>query len=131
MAVYDDVVIRLAMLGYEVTDVDKPAVQYQISRAERYIKNNTNLPEVPEGLFGVWVDMAAGLFLYDCKAAGKLGEGFEFSAPAKSISEGDTSVTFAGASDGAVTPEARFDALLARMINPPQDELAAYRRMKW
>ena len=48
MAVYDDVVIRLAMLGYEVTDVDKPAVQYQISRAERYIKNNTNLPEVPE-----------------------------------------------------------------------------------
>ena len=113
MAVYDDVVIRLAMLGYEVTDVDKPAVQYQISRAERYIKNNTNLPEVPEGLFGVWVDMAAGLFLYDCKAAGKLGEGFDFSAPAKSISEGDTSVTFAGASDGAVTPEARFDALLA------------------
>ena len=52
MAVYDDVVIRLAMLGYEVTDADQPAVQYQINRAERYIKNNTNLPEVPEGLSG-------------------------------------------------------------------------------
>ena len=67
MAVYDDVVIRLVMLGYEVTDADQPAVQYQINRAERYIKNNTNLPEVPEGLFGVWVDMAAGRYISTVK----------------------------------------------------------------
>ena len=132
MNIYNDVVTRLAMLGYAVTETDRPAVQFQINRAERQIKNNTNLLEVPDGLCSVWVDMAAGLFLYDLKAAGKLtGDAFDFSAPAKSVAEGDTTVTFAGASDGALTPEARFDALLNGMINPLQSELAAYRRLKW
>lgn len=132
MAVFDDLVTRLAMLGYTVTENDQPAVQFQINRAERQIKNNTNLPEVPDGLYSVWADMAAGLFLYDLKAAGKLtGDAFDFSAPAKSVAEGDTTVTFAGASDGALTPEARFDALLHGMINPSQSEFAAYRRLKW
>ena len=58
-------------------------------------------------------------------------EGFDFSAPAKSITEGDVSVTFAGASDGAASAEARFDALLDKLIHPPNSILAAYRRLRW
>lgn len=58
-------------------------------------------------------------------------EGFDFEAPTKSITEGDISVTFAGASDGAQSAEARFDALLATLMHPAESTLAAYRRMRW
>ena len=58
-------------------------------------------------------------------------EGFDFSAPAKSITEGDVAITFAGASDGASNAEARFDALLAGLMHPPESTLAAFRRMRW
>ena len=58
-------------------------------------------------------------------------EGFDFSAPAKSITEGDVAITFAGASDGASSAEARFDALLAGLMRPPESTLAAFRRMRW
>mgnify|MGYP000500163823 CR=1 FL=1 len=38
--------------------------------------------EVPEGLFYVWADMAAGMFLTDKKASGALSEVYDFDAPA-------------------------------------------------
>ena len=130
---YDAVMKRLRALGYAPTETDeeRATIEYAIDRAEWAIKNNINQPEVPAGLRFVWVDMAAGLYLFDLKASGRLiGDAFNFEAPAKSISEGDTSVTFAGAGDGVLTPEARFDALLDGLINPQQDQLAAYRRMR-
>ena len=88
---------------------------------------------LPDGLFYTLVDMVAGQFLFDKKAAGALDgvEGFDFSAPAKSITEGDVSITFAGASDGAASAEARFDAMLDKLIHPADSIFAAYRRMRW
>ncbi len=133
MTVYEAVVTRLAMLGYTVTDNDKPGLEYLISKCERDILDNINHKALPDGLFYTLVDMVAGQFLFDKKAAGELDgvEGFDFSAPAKSITEGDVSVTFAGASDGAASAEARFDALLDKLIHPPNSILAAYRRLRW
>lgn len=133
MAVLEAVVLRLAMLGYTVTDSDNTGLEYLIRRCEQEILNNINHKVLPDGLFYTLVDMVAGQFLYDKKAAGALDglEGFDFSAPAKSISEGDISVTFAGASDGATTAEARFDALLETLRHPAESILAAYRRLRW
>lgn len=131
MNIYDDVVARLKAVGYEVTEADEAAVTYAINRAAEKIKANINRTEIPEGLHYTWVDMATGLFLSDKKAAGMLGEGFDFSAPTKSISEGDVKVEFVGASDGSSTPEARFDKMLNGFINPPQSVFAAFRRLKW
>lgn len=131
MAQYDDVVARLASLGYTVTDNQKGAVTYALNLAAEQIKANINRKEVPEGLYYTHIDMAAGLFLKDQKAAGQLGDGFDFSAPAKKISEGDVSVEFTGATDGSLTPEARFDKMLATLTNPPQSVFAAFRRLKW
>ena len=130
MAVYEAVVLRLAMLGYTVTETDEPGLKFLISRCEKDLLANINRSAVPEGLFYVLVDMAAGSFLFDKKAAGGL-EGFNFEAPAKSISEGDVSVTFAGASDGVNTAEGRFDALLAKLMHPAESTLAAFRRIAW
>ena len=48
---------------------------------------------------------------------------------AKSISEGDTSVTFAIADTGSF--EDQFDAMLAKMVNPDAELIAAFRRLVW
>lgn len=133
MDIYNDVVERLKALGYTVPESESrdAAVTYAINRAAEKIKANINRTEIPEGLHYTWVDMAAGLFLFDKKAAGQLGTAFEFTAPAKKITEGDVSVEFMGASDGSSTPEARFDKMLNDFINPPQSIFAAFRRLKW
>lgn len=128
--VYEAVVARLSMLGYTVTDADKAGLEYLIHKCEVDILTNINHRELPKGLFYTLVDMVAGQFLFNKKAAGGL-EGFDFDAPAKSITEGDISVTFAGASDGASSAESRFDALLDRFMHPPDSILAAFRRLRW
>ena len=128
--VYEAVVARLSMLGYTVTDADKAGLEYLIHKCEVDILTNINHRELPKGLFYTLVDMVAGQFLFNKKAAGGL-EGFDFDAPAKSITEGDISVTFAGASDGDSSAESRFDALLDRLMHPPDSVLAAFRRLRW
>ena len=131
MTVYEAVVARLAMLGYTVTDADKTGLEYLIYKCEAELLANINHRELPPPLFYTLVDMVAGQFLFDKKAAGGLGEGFDFDAPAKSITEGDISVTFAGANDGASNAESRFDAMLAQLMHPAESTLAAFRRLKW
>lgn len=129
MDILATVITRLAALGYSVVDTDNAVLEYNISKAEAQLKAETNQREVPEGLFYVWVDMAAGLFLTDKKAAGALAEIYDFDAPAKSISEGDTSVTFAIADTGSF--EDQFDTMLAKMITPDPDLIIAHRRLVW
>lgn len=133
MSLYEAVVARLSILGYNITQTDSEnsAVTYSINLAAERIKANINRKEIPEELSNAHVDMAAGLFLKDKKATGQLDNNFIFSAPAKSITEGDVSITFAGASDGSSTPEARFDAMLDSLINPSQSIFATFRRLKW
>ena len=131
MTVYEVAVARLAMLGYTVTDADKTGLEYLIHKCEAELLANINHRELPPPLFYTLVDMVAGQFLFDKKAAGGLGEGFDFDAPAKSITEGDVSVTFAGASDGASNAESRFDALLDQFRHPAESILAAFRRLRW
>lgn len=128
--VYEAVVARLSMLGYTVTDADKAGLEYLIHKCEVDILTNINHRELPKGLFYTLVDMVAGQFLFNKKAAGGL-EGFDFDAPAKSITEGDISVTFAGASDGASNAESRFDTMLSRLMHPAESTLAAFRRLRW
>ena len=129
--VYEAVVDRLAMLGYTVTDDDETGLKYTIRKCEAELLANINHRELPPPLFYTLVDMVAGQFLFDKKAAGGLGEGFDFDAPAKSITEGDISVTFSGASDGASNAESRFDALLDQLRHPAESILAAFRRLRW
>lgn len=136
MAMYDDVVTRLRQLGYTLSEDGSPdtAISYSIERAAEKIRANINRPEIPEGLHCTWVDMAAGLFLWDKKAAGRLSEGgmsFDLSAPAKKITEGDVSVEFMGASDGSQSPETRLDKLIDSLINPPAYLFTRFRRLVW
>lgn len=133
MTAYEAACARLAGLGYQITDADAPALMDSVARCEAEILSDIRHRQLPESLQYVLADMAAGTFLRDKLEAGGLEETEEFdlSAPAKSVSEGDVSVTFAGASDGVRCAQARFDALLERLTRPPEHVLAVYRRLAW
>lgn len=120
---------RIAAFGYVPTLADAPAIAYAIQKATAYYLSATNQRHLPSGLFFAVCDMAVGLFLSEKHATGALTEVFSFEAPAKSISEGDTSVSFA-ISD-ADTPEKRFLEAIGRLIKPNKTLIAAHRRIGW
>lgn len=131
--IYSEVAKRLKMLGVDCANEEDFSILYATDNAETTIKNETNLDIIPVGLKFVWIDMAAGYYLQEKKAVGKLcvrGVNIE-EAPAKSITEGEVSITFASASDGVKTPEKRLDELIDRLINPPQNAYAKFRRIQW
>lgn len=129
---YEAVVPRLAMLGYRATEQDKPAIDYLTGKCRWTLLASIHHKDVPDGLMYTLVDMVAGSFLQNKLAAGKLEiEGLDFSTDTKSITEGDVSVTFAGANDGVSSPEGRFLATLDGMVHPSEKILGAFRRLKW
>lgn len=132
MDVYEAVVLRLAMLGYQVKEDDKPAIDYLTSKCRVELLADIHHKDVPDGLIYTLADMVAGFFLQDKLDAGTLEiDGLDFSAAVKSITEGDISITASGASDGSLSPEARFIAALASMVHPSEHILGAFRRLKW
>jgi len=133
MDILDAVKVRLAALGYEVKDEDTAVLDFNIQKAERTLKISTNRREVPEGLFYVWVDMAAGLFLQDKMATGSLSgsTAFDTDAPVKSIKEGDITVTYAVADGSSGTDTGDLDSIVDRMVNPDETLIAAFRRLVW
>lgn len=122
------VLAMLRALGVSGADGD-PLLDMAIESARQRIKNLTNLREVPEGLRGVAVSMAAGEYLRMKKGAGQL-EDFDLGMAVKQIQEGDTSVSFA-VGGGSSTPEQRLDNLIGTLINARMDEIYRYRRIAW
>ena len=127
MELYDAVTARLTMLGYCAAEDDTPALEYLTDKCRAALLTDINHKELPDGLFYTLADMVAGAFLHEKLAAGTLEiEGLDFSS-AKSISEGDVSITF----DGADSAETRFRAQLDAMTHPSESVLGAFRRLRW
>ena len=125
----EDVVTLLAALGVAGAD-ENPLLDLVINQVQWRIKNLTNLQEVPEGLVGLAVQMAAGEFLSMLKGSGQL-EGFELEEAAiKQIQEGDTNTVFS-VGDGSYTPEQRLNSLIDFLINGRIGEIYRYRKMVW
>lgn len=132
MTTKDAVVAKLNSFRCGALYQDAVLFEHTIAVCKREILCEINHDELPDELNDILADMVVGRLLYDAKAAGLLpAETFDLSAPVKSITEGDVSVSFAGASDGAKTAEARFDALVDRLMHPPERVLGAYRRLRW
>lgn len=119
----DDVIKRLAFLGYTVTDADSWGLDFIISKVESKIKNDCNISSVSDGLHQIAVDMAVGEFLLSKKSTNQL-TGFDIEGAVKSISEGDTSITFAG------NNEERMNQLIAYLSHDNAD-FSSYRCIKW
>lgn len=123
MDIKTDVVTRLKGFGYTVVTEDDPLIDYMISKVEQDLKNLTNLNEVPTGLKFEWVDAVCGEFLSMKMATGKLEN---ISQIVKSISEGDTTVTYSE----KMTPEAQFLVCL-ESLKIDVSAVIRYRVMTW
>lgn len=120
---------RLAMFGYIATETDASVLCYLLAQTENDIRAQCNIDKLPADLLDVVIDRTAGAFLMEKKATGQL-EGFDLDIVEKSISEGDTSVTYA-AGDGSLTPEQRLDKLIADLTGRGKDRVSRYRRLVW
>lgn len=130
--ILDDIKNRLSSLGFDTSERDEITINFCATKAETIIKAKINRTVVPEELYYIQIDMAAGLYLADKKQTVLSDENSAyFSASVKSITEGDTSITFSAGSEGTSSPEARFDALVKSLTEPSESVFAAFRRLKW
>lgn len=123
---------RLMSLGYDFkSPSDKPLLAFAVQKAENTVKNECNLSEIPEGLFNIAVDMAAGEFLLAKKTFAPADiEGLDLDFAVKSLQVGDTSTSFA-VGEGSQTAEQRLDCLINRLLNSGREQFSCYRRLKW
>ena len=122
---YDDVVARLGSLGYEVLPDDRYAIEFAVEKVSWKIYNLCHIPEIPEGLWYIAVDMVCGEFLSAKKKLGQL-EGFNTEIAVKAIKEGDTQVTYAIGDTGDP-----LDWLITYMLTHSKGQLVTYRRLLW
>ena len=122
---------RLSSFGYALKDGDEAILAFSIQKAESTIKNDVNVPAIPEGLMCVAVDMAIGEFLLAKKTfAPDDLTGFDLGPAIKQLQEGDTNTVFV-TGEGTMTPEQRLTALISHLLSYGRDEFACYRRIRW
>ena len=122
---------RLSSFGYALKDGDEAILAFSIQKAESTIKNDVNVPAIPEGLMCVAVDMAIGEFLLAKKTfAPDDLTGFDLGPAIKQPQEGDTNRVFV-TGEGTMTPEQRLTALISHLLTYGRDEFACYRRIRW
>ena len=124
--ILDSVLKRLASFG--CTAPDEWAVQFCIGKAENHIRNQINRADIPAELAEVLTDRACGEYLQSAYAAGKLElESLDLTNAVQSVSEGDTSVTFAAnASDSA-----RLSVLISSLLTAGEEDLLCFRKLRW
>ena len=105
---------KILMKLQELREDDLAAMEFAAGRSEEMMKAYCGMQELPEALLGVGVSLA-GMLLEGGMAAVS-------SERAKSIREGDVSVTFAEGRNGAAEQE---------ILNYFHVELDRYRRMDW
>ena len=86
-----------------------------LAEVEQYIKNYCNITKVPQELYFVWANMAADLLRYNPDA--------ETSGKVSSISEGDTSVSFA--------KEDAIRVYLNQLQLDYRQQLQSFRKVRW
>ena len=103
-------------------------MQFCIEKVENHIKNQINRTEIPAELTEVWVDRTCGGYLSAAYASGKLElESLDLTNAVQSVSEGDTSVTFAAdASDSA-----RLSVLISSLLTAGEEDLLCFRKLRW
>lgn len=121
----DKAVERLTAYGYTVTDADKVILGMIEGSTTAHIKNATNLDEIPDGLTEQVIDAIVAHFLRAKKLTSP--ESLNFEKLIKSISEGDTSVTY----DGEKSSEERLDEWIEYMLTRLDDDLFKYRVLSW
>lgn len=126
----EDVIALLAALGVTGAE-DDPIILYMLNSVTERMKNETNQPEIPDGLHHAAVELVVGEYLTFKKNTGQLDiDGLNFEAAIKQIQEGDTNTVFA-VGDGSQTPEQRLEVLISRLTCDRTREFIKNRRLLW
>lgn len=129
---YDLVVSRLSSFGYDLQPGDQQKIEYSISLVSEYIKNFCNIyGDLPERLKYYTVDKICGDFLKSKLLTGNLQfSDINFSSPVvKSITEGDSSVSFAV--DKSQTPAQMLTSFIDNLLAFDKNILYRFRRLEW
>jgi hypothetical protein len=129
MVTTENVVARLAQLGYPTKDGDTNHIEFELQKTLNYVTNYCNITTIPEILDLRIIDRVCADFLYYKKNSGAL-DGFNYDAVIKQIKEGDTSITYA-VGQGEDTPENRFDSFVKNLERGFDKWLTPHRRLRW
>lgn len=132
MISYPQVAERFQMLGFTVTEADKPAIEFEMRLILNYVINYCNFTseaDIPSILDYRIIDRICAEYLKKQKNSGNL-EGFDYEGFVKTIKEGDTQIQFGNSSDGE-TPESRFDDLVDDMERGFDKWISLHRKLKW
>ena len=122
---------RLGIFKIKVGENDEFALTFCVEKVRNTIRNETNQPDVPEGLEHIAADMAVGEFLMAKKTfAPDEFDNMDFGYAVKQIQAGDTNTVFA-VGEGSATPEQRLNTFISYLLNCGKGELSSYRRIKW
>jgi len=122
----DRLLKRLDELKITHTPEDEGLLKSMLKGARRKLLAQTGQHQLPEALKPAMIDMAAGEYLLFRKSMGSL-EGFDCEHAIRQVSQGDTSITYAIASEG----QAPVDALVQRLLTPPSALITEWRRVRW
>lgn len=124
----ESVLQRLVSFGCTPTKDDVFSIAFGIQKVQNHIFNQTNQEVLPNGLIEVAIDMVCGEVLFGKYLSGKLEmDNLDFDGIVKSVSEGDTSVTF----DANGQDEEKFRQLVEWLMKGKGCDLLCYRKMRW
>ena len=129
MLTKENVIKRLAQLGYVATVEEYDAIEFELSKMVSYTLNYCNLATVPEIVEPRLIDRVCSEYLFYKKNSGKL-EGFDYDVAVKSIKEGDVTVNYA-VGQGEDTPENRFDSMVRQLERGYDKWITPFRRLRW
>lgn len=122
---------RLESLGYVLKDGDEVILTFSIQKVENTIKNDCNVPFIPDGLMNIAIDMAVGEFLTAKKTFSPDDiAGLDLDFAVKQIQEGDTNTVFA-TGEGCLTPEQRLTSFISYLLSYGKAEFNSFRRIRW
>lgn len=120
---------RLTDLGFSTDLKDEVLIKHSIDQVTNHIKIETNQYDIPDALITKAIDMVVGEYLYLKKVLGLLDiTTLDFSTAIKSISEGDTNISFAISESDTV--EVKFDKFVDS-LRMPNINYSSFRRLKW
>ena len=123
-----DVTKRLESFGYQLQPNDEFSLGFLIGKVENHVKNFCNISQIPEELNHAIIDMVCSEFLLEKKATGNLTlRDIDFGNAIKTISEGDTSVSFM---DGG-TVEQKLDNFIIYLADRHKVDLYKFRKLVW
>lgn len=127
----DRVKKRLESFGYTFLDGDEVILTFSIQKVKNTIKNDCNIPCIPDGLVNIAIDMVVGEFLLLKKTFTPTDlEGFDLEYAVKQIQTGDTNTVFA-TGEGSLTPEQRLTSFINYLLSYGRTEFHSFRRIRW